>query len=322
MDSLNSIWGAKNLPYQFSAAKYLILQRYQPGWKIGINVLSNIEQFYIAHPNISNKDLGAIRVQDGLIEKMRQMESHRTQLEVNIKKTNIEIESLEEANQSLTEEQKNNLLLRKKELLLNNSTYEIELLSTNIEDLTLFIEFLKKTSYGERSLAIEFLYIGQWDNLETVFSNDEDLKYEIMMAKNIMARNDPKRLSQVADEFLSLAKKLVSSNAENTQPKKTKEQLCKYDYLFISLNGTMSLESKISMAEEIKNETQSHTTVTQILRDFLSLTNKSSQYEEIKSKLSLCLLNNPFNLSTHFLLPQIIFNSFMNIEEAVQTAAS
>ena len=84
----------------------------------------------------------------------------------------------------------------------------------------------------------------------------------------------------------------------------------------------MSLESKISMAEEIKNETQSHTTVTQILRDFLSLTNKSSQYEEIKSKLSLCLLNNPFNLSTHFLLPQIIFNSFMNIEEAVQTAAS
>ncbi len=163
-----------------------------------------------------------------------------------------------------------------------------------------------------------------------------------MVAKNLMARNKPENLTLIIDQFLLLAKELLSLNIENTRYEELKSTLAQYDYLFLSADNALSVTYKIKIAEQlkleikekmaerkklksdlesIKEETKLDIATRGILNEFLSLAERSSRYKEIKLKLFHVFLHNSPE-DNHSYLTELIFNSVTNIDEAVQTAVA
>lgn len=197
LKSLDSIWGSEYSPYQFSAAKFLVLSPYKAFWCVGIQVLCGIDVYAIAHPNITNPYL----------ENVKFFRKHKEKEEALTK----EIVTKKEVLASVTESSEK---YKESNGLLETENSRINLLQ---EILNLQNRKNHLAVHPAQQDAHNFLCIKQWDNMESwdnTESNDfnqELLKREINMAKKLVAMDNRDNTvvtrQNILHEFLDLKEK-------------------------------------------------------------------------------------------------------------------
>ncbi|MDP4724970.1 MAG: hypothetical protein NWS47_01570 [Alphaproteobacteria bacterium] len=222
LESLNSIWGQKYSPYQFSAAKFLVLYAHPSFWSTGIKVLSNIDQYIIGSPDHVNlkmlRDPASLRkdLRDTL-EKIKKTEDLISIAEKEMK--------MYEENKGLDEEEQTKRI----NLSIENLTQEFEVKNQLDLKIQLLISLLPNfpLSHPQQLSAHDFLYIEQWDRLIAISELDAKLlENEINLAKNIMAQNNASTQTQVTTK--GLLNKFLSSKEVSSRFDEIKFKLLQY----------------------------------------------------------------------------------------------